>query len=136
MRLQSVALAQFKVAGAVPVVPTINPAVVENGSTRGGTFFVDGIYARGAFLGGGVTLEYGGGAYRFDNVTFELPVRIHLVGAAQNSADFLNAFGLIGCHASPPTPHNAPNPAIPKIPETMEANLGFKGNLVSAVGQK
>lgn len=29
----------------------------------------------------------GWGAYRLDNVTIELPVGIHLVGAAQNTAD-------------------------------------------------
>jgi hypothetical protein len=60
------------------------------------------------------------------------PVRLHRIGAAANTANFLNTFGFIGCPAAkPPTPKFNPN-----APMVAELATPIKQELVSLNGQK
>jgi hypothetical protein len=114
--------------GAVPVVPphvgvTVNGADIMGSSTYG----VDGVRCNGCRIHD-ATIEYGGGVYDFQSTTVELPVRIVLKGAALNTAQFLQTFGLLGCPAKA-TPHV--NPDAPRI---MTASSKPDKHFSSAVG--
>lgn len=111
---------------SIPVVPPLSGLKADRPTLNGvavnldGTQNVGGIYKN-------VTFRYGGGAYSMENVTILLPVKIELMGAAQNTEVFLASMGLIGC------PAVAPQKPINPNTNRMEAALkvSYKGNLVS-----
>ena len=114
-----------------PVVPPLTGIASVHNTFRGQNIDVDGIEAdRNVYQG--VTFIYGGGAYKLTNSAVVPPVNIHLVGAAANTAQFLETFGLIGCPTAKPQP-----PAVnPNAPRIMIANLKdeLKGDLVAPFG--
>ena len=95
-----------RVEDAIPTVPPFKAGrVTLNGSSfEGLTYAVDGILCRNSVFKNS-TLEYGGGEYLLEEASVSLPVSIKLVGAAKNTAGFLNTFGLLGCPTKqvPPT---------------------------------
>jgi hypothetical protein len=132
-RLQPGVFAQFKIPGAVPVVPPLRGTVMSDSFVDGTTVFLDGVSDKNSTFNN-ATFEYGGGAYNLENATIVGAVGIHLVGAANNTATFLKAFGLIGCPAAPPKIPK-PNPNAPMI-TTTTLEVALRGDLVSPYGQK
>lgn len=111
----------IRIPGLVPVVPPLANARIEGDMfDKGSIYPVDGFICKNCIFHG-ATLEYGGGEYFFDNAKIDLPIGIKLVGAAQNTAIFLNSFGLLGCPAKTPPP---PNPA-----PLLQANYAPSGTM-------
>jgi hypothetical protein len=105
----------FRVQEAIPIVPPFKADRVsldEGSSFENLTLPIDGVLCRNCILKN-TTLEYAGGEYRLENARVSLPVSIKLVGAANNTAAFLNTFGLLGCPAKP-APPVVPNPPLLK----------------------
>jgi hypothetical protein len=125
--------AAIRVEGAVPVVPPLRDNVNVGNVFNGGKYLPDGLASNGDTFNN-VTFEYGGGAYKLENATVSGTVNIRLIGAAANTAEFLNKFGLIGCPTAKPTP-KTPRPNDPTI---MQAKMttAFHGDIVSPFGQK
>ena len=93
---------QFEANQWVPRVPPIGLALAEGNITdRGATIDIDGLNSRGDTFHD-ATLVYGGGAFHMEHATFSGNNQIALIGAAANTATFLNMFGMIGCPAAKP----------------------------------
>jgi hypothetical protein len=118
------------IAGTVPVVPPLPHVALEGNSFQDAAYVLDGLECRGCTFKN-VTLTYGGGAYLLQNANVSLPVKLNLTGAALNTAQLLQTFGLIGCPAK--AVPQMPNPNAPTI---MMAKYAPTGSLESPVGVK
>jgi hypothetical protein len=112
--------------GAVPVVPAIRFCCF-TGSLTGDpknpmVHKVDGTGCVGCSFTN-VKFEYGGGAFRLENASVSGTVSIELVGAAANTATFLNLFGMLGCPAQPKPKQFDPNKPIIKTASLKEPEL-------------
>ncbi len=82
----------------------------------------------------GVRFEYGGGAFKLENVIVGDPIELDLVGAAANTAQLLKDFGMLG---SPPyravlPPVESVKRNIPhKIKTTIDPRKPLSGDLAS-----
>jgi hypothetical protein len=127
----------FSMGGPFPMVPPLNAAMprvqpvsvsVDHQtviSDVAPTFVLDGLSVRNSVFANrrGIVFTYGGGAYNLENVVISGNVGLELVGAAANTARFLESLGLL----KPPdstgggktrltvtVPAPAPQPAPPK----------------------
>jgi len=116
--------------GLIPIVrPVINVTIHPGVDVSKITLGLDGTSCNGCTLHD-LTIEYGGGAYSLVNTKVKLPVNIKLIGAALNTAQFLQSFGLLGC------PAKASPQVNPNAPKIMTASLEVEGDFVSAVNGK
>jgi hypothetical protein len=106
----------FAASQGATLAPEVKPPsfTMQGFSTSGIGYKLDGIICTDCTFSD-VTFVYGGGAYLLRNVQMSKPIRLRLEGAALNTANLLNSFGLLGCHA------NEPKPPAPKLPQIMEA---------------
>jgi hypothetical protein len=118
----------FSLKDTVPIVPPLPHIALNGNSFRNVTYAMDGLECHDCTFQD-VTLTYGGGAYLLENPKVSLPVRLNLTGAALNTAQLLQVFGLIGCPAKA-APPMAPTPNI------LTAKYAPSGHLESPVGVK
>ncbi len=114
------------VEGAIPVVPPLRFCCF-TGSATGALdkpiiHRVDGTGCVGCSFTN-VKFEYGGGAFRLENAHVSGAITIELVGAAANTATFLNLFGMLGCPAHPTPKQFDPNKPIIKTASLKEPEL-------------
>jgi hypothetical protein len=123
--------ATFARAAAVPVIPSLGMVELKGSFLNGSKVDLDGFALTDGTLNN-VTLVYGGGAYKLENVAITGNINIQLFGAASNGASLLARFGLIGCPSQNPPPAPKPN-----TPMTMEAKMvNIHGTIASPFGQK
>ena len=119
--------------GAQPLVPPLTGAGLTGAPLRNLTYQLDGLTCTNCTFDN-VIFEYAGGAYKLENVQMSGNVGVRLTGAAANTANFLQAFGLFG-HA-PAT--NKPEPSNPNSPIIISATLRrpIKTDVRSPFGQR
>lgn len=101
------------IGGAVPLVPHLDASVprveplhhvmVDRSAMLGvagadARYVIDGLQLSNVSFDnplGGVTLAYGGGAYSLSNVSISGKLNLELNGAAANTVNFLDSFGLL-----------------------------------------
>ena len=114
----------MRVPQAVPVVPPFKGnRKVHDAILQGSTFPVDGMLCENCAFKN-TEFEYGGGEYVLLDAHISLPMSIKLTGAVKNTAQFLNAFGLLGC----PTKQQ---PSVVNPPPILKAKYAPDGTLKS-----
>jgi len=98
---------------AVPIVPPYRGTLVNNVTLDPGSrFAVDGVLCKACKFGANTTFEYAGGEFRLEDAKIAMPVSIDLKGAALNTAQFLQLFGLLGCPAKQAPPVMGTEPIL------------------------
>jgi len=120
----------------MPIVRPLGAPSLFEGNESAGREELDGRTSfREAFLDGS-TIVYGGGPYELHGAVFQGKVNIELVGAAANTAQFLQTFGFLV--KGPVVPN--PSPTIPEmntpIHKAMKPKSFIKGDFVSPYGGK
>jgi hypothetical protein len=119
--------------GKYPYIPIVRPlepttALSEGNSLDGGTVVLDGRYSfRESFTH--TTLVYGGGPYNMQAAMMG-DINIELIGAAANTAQFLESFGLLNKVSSNTPPPSPPAPTM-NTPIKKTTKTTIKGDFVS-----
>jgi hypothetical protein len=102
----------------VPIIPGFGGAITDNiivgaNDPSGKPVYVlDGLSVKGNVFSNPAGVQYGGGAYKLEKAYIGGPVSLELIGAAANTAQLLQTFGLLS--TKEPTPVTLSPPPLQK----------------------